>query len=157
MPRRFLSPSPSPGPSRFFLYAEAAILLILSISLLSSYLKQYSILSQTGGSLMETADGLQPAQESHRAPSQEAAQEPSQAPSQEAALEDEPKDGEPEEKKFIKWVDFSVTNEAMTKAFRLDMDTCQAKLHFNWIELLAYLGAKYGGDFSRYKASDMVV
>ena len=43
----------------------------------------------------------------------------------------------------------------MTKAFRLDMDTCQAKLHFNWIELLAYLGAKYGGDFSRYKASDM--
>ncbi len=155
MPRRFLSPSPSPGPSRFFLYAEAAILLILSISLLSSYLKQYPILSQTGGSLMETADGLQPAQESHRAPSQEAAQEPSQAPSQEAALEDEPKDGEPGEKKFIKWVDFSVTNEAMTKAFRLDMDTCQAKLHFNWIELLAYLGAKYGGDFSRYKASDM--
>ena len=48
--------------------------------------------------------------------------------------------GNPEKKKFIKWVDFSVTNEAMTKAFRLDMDTCQAKLHFNWIELLAYLG-----------------
>ncbi|MCI9595547.1 MAG: M23 family metallopeptidase [Lachnospiraceae bacterium] len=59
------------------------------------------------------------------------------------------------EKKFIKWVDFTVTAEAMDKAFRLDLDTCLSEPHLNWIELLAYLGARYGGDFSRYKASDL--
>ena len=38
----------------------------------------------------------------------------------------------------------------MTKAFRLDVATCQQQLHLNWIELLAFLGARYGGDFSSY-------
>ena len=58
-------------------------------------------------------------------------------------------------KDFIKWVDFQVTKEAMQKAFRYDVDTCQSQIHLNWIELLAYLGARYGGDFSRYQAADM--
>lgn len=58
-------------------------------------------------------------------------------------------------KDFIKWVDFNVPSEAMTQAFRYDVATCQADIHLNWIELLAYLGARYGGDFSNYKASDM--
>ena len=62
---------------------------------------------------------------------------------------------ETEQKKYIKWVDFNVTKEAMQKAFRYDVDTCQSEIHLNWIELLAYLGARYGGDFSRYKESDM--
>ena len=53
--------------------------------------------------------------------------------------------------KFIKWVDFNVTNEALDQAFRYDVDTCQAEIHLNWVDLLAYLGTRYGGDFSRYK------
>lgn len=57
--------------------------------------------------------------------------------------------------KFIKWVDFNVTSEALDQAFRYDVDTCQAEIHLNWVDLLAYLGARYGGDFSRYKKSDM--
>lgn len=60
-----------------------------------------------------------------------------------------------EKKEFIKWVDFTVTSDAMTQAFRYDVSTCQSEIHLNWIELLAYLGAKYGGDFSRYTAADM--
>ena len=60
-----------------------------------------------------------------------------------------------EQKKYIKWVDFTVTKDAMYKAFRYDVDTCQKELHLNWIQLLAYLGGKYGGDFSKYRASDM--
>ena len=56
---------------------------------------------------------------------------------------------------FIKWVDFNVPEEAMTKAFRLDVATCQQQLHLNWIELLAFLGARYGGDFSSYLEADM--
>lgn len=57
--------------------------------------------------------------------------------------------------KFIKWVDFNVPAAAMKKAFRYDVDTYQADIHLNWIELLAYLGARYGGDFTRYQESDM--
>ncbi len=60
-----------------------------------------------------------------------------------------------EEKTFIKWVDFDVTKEALQKAFRYDVDTCQNEIHLNWIELLAYLGARYGGDFSKYREADM--
>ncbi len=62
---------------------------------------------------------------------------------------------ESEKKDFIKWVDFQVTKDAMQQAFRYDVDTCRSEIHLNWIELLAYLGARYGGDFSRYKAADM--
>ncbi len=56
---------------------------------------------------------------------------------------------------FIKWVDFNVPENAMTKAFRLDVSTCQQQIHLNWIELLAFLGARYGGDFSHYQETDM--
>lgn len=56
---------------------------------------------------------------------------------------------------FIKWVDFNVTSEALDQAFRYDVDTCQATVHLNWVDLLAYLGTRYSGDFSRYKKSDM--
>lgn len=59
------------------------------------------------------------------------------------------------DKDFIKWVDFDVTCQAMNQAFRYDVDTCQSDIHLNWVELLAYLGARYGGDFSRYKPEHM--
>ena len=35
------------------------------------------------------------------------------------------------------------------------MDSFTSDCHLNWIELLAYLAARYGGDFSRYRAADM--
>lgn len=58
-------------------------------------------------------------------------------------------------KKYIKWVDFDVTSEAMGIALRYDVDSYQQEPHYHWIELLAYLGARYGGDFSRFKRIDM--
>ena len=62
---------------------------------------------------------------------------------------------EEKKKEYIKWVDFAVTSEAMNQAFRYDVDTCQAEIHLNWVDLLAYLGARYGGDFSKYKPEHM--
>ena len=59
------------------------------------------------------------------------------------------------EKRFIKWVDFTVPNDALRQALRLDVDSFTSDCHLNWIELLAYLAARYGGDFSRYRAADM--
>lgn len=50
---------------------------------------------------------------------------------------------------YIKWVEFHVTCEAMAAAYDLDVETCQDKIHLNWIELLAYAGAKTGGKFDK--------
>ena len=60
-----------------------------------------------------------------------------------------------EAKKYVKWVDFNVTARAMQEAFRYDVNTCQSQVHLNWVDLLAYLGARYGGDFSRYSSKDL--
>lgn len=56
---------------------------------------------------------------------------------------------------YIHWVDFNVPEEALERAFRWDVDTCQSDPHINWVDLLAYLGAKYGGEFSQYRQADM--
>ena len=56
---------------------------------------------------------------------------------------------------YIHWVDFDVPEEALERAFRWDVNTCQSAPHINWVDLLAWLGAKYGGDFSSYRQSDM--
>lgn len=53
-----------------------------------------------------------------------------------------------EEKKYIKWVDFDVTYEALCLAYEWDVNTYKEEVHLNWIELLSYMGAKYGGNFS---------
>lgn len=58
-------------------------------------------------------------------------------------------------KDFIHWVDFTVPADVMEKAFRYDVNTCQEAVHLNWIELLSYLSARYGGDFSSFKSSDL--
>lgn len=59
------------------------------------------------------------------------------------------------EKKYIKWVEFNVTKEALQQAYEYDVSTHNSKKPLNWVDLLAYLGAKYGGDFNSYKSSDM--
>ncbi|MBO5461398.1 MAG: M23 family metallopeptidase [Ruminococcus sp.] len=58
-------------------------------------------------------------------------------------------------KEFIKWVDFKVTAEAMNQAYQYDRDSYSKEVHLDWIDLLAILGAKYGGDFQIFKSTDM--
>lgn len=67
-----------------------------------------------------------------------------------------PADTQKEEKKsdYIKWVDFDVPYIALKKALNLDIEAHKKGESLGWIQILAYLGAKYGGDFSRYKSSD---
>lgn len=59
------------------------------------------------------------------------------------------------DKKYIKWVEFNVTYEALDKAYHYDIDTHNKEVELHFVELLSYLGAKYGGDFKKYKAKDM--
>lgn len=63
--------------------------------------------------------------------------------------------GENEQKDYIKWVEFDVTKEALQQAYEYDVDTHGTAHELDWVELLAYLGAKYGGNFDSYKAGDM--
>lgn len=51
----------------------------------------------------------------------------------------------------ISWVDFNVPCEAMEKAIALDILSQEQTIHLNWIELLAYLAARNGNDFSQYR------
>ena len=58
-------------------------------------------------------------------------------------------------KDFIKYVEFNVTYLALKKAMDLDIQSHKSGGALSWIDILAYLGAKYGGDFNRYKSADM--
>ncbi|MGB4438932.1 MAG: M23 family metallopeptidase [Sedimentibacter sp.] len=60
-----------------------------------------------------------------------------------------------EEKSFIKWVDFRVSYNAMDKAMKADINSIDDEVKLSWIEILSYLGTRYGGNFARYKAKDM--
>lgn len=56
---------------------------------------------------------------------------------------------------YIKWVEFNVTYKAMKDAMNADIKSRETDTPFDWIQLLAYLGAKYGGNFSQYRQSDL--
>lgn len=60
-----------------------------------------------------------------------------------------------ENKKFIKYAEFNPTYEALDKAMKEDVKSQNEDVKINWIEVLSYLGSKYGGDFKKYKESDM--
>ena len=61
----------------------------------------------------------------------------------------------PGKKDYIHWVDFTVPADLLEKTFRLDINSCQKDVHLDWISLLAWLGARYGGDFSRFRQDDL--
>lgn len=56
---------------------------------------------------------------------------------------------------FIKYAEFGPTYEALEKSMNEDIKSQSDEIKINWIEVLALLGAKYGGDFKKYKLQDM--
>lgn len=56
---------------------------------------------------------------------------------------------------YIKWVEFKVPYSAMEKALNIDIKSYQSDVQIHWVELLAYLAAKYYGHFEKYTAKDM--
>lgn len=63
--------------------------------------------------------------------------------------------GEEKRADYIKYVEFNVPYLALKKAMNLDIESHEKGGNLSWIQILAYLGAKYGGSFKRYKSSDM--
>lgn len=58
-------------------------------------------------------------------------------------------------KKYIKWVEFKASYSAMERALTYDVKSHTKPVQLHWVEILAYLATKYGGNFSKYKAKDM--
>ena len=56
---------------------------------------------------------------------------------------------------ILRWVDFDVTAEAMRDALAYDVASHGGESEIHWVDLLACLGARYGGDFSHYRKRDM--
>ncbi len=63
--------------------------------------------------------------------------------------------GESSTQDFIKWVDFNVPYEALEHAMKLDIQSHSSgdSLPLDWVELLAYVAAKFGGDSSCFTIS----
>lgn len=62
-----------------------------------------------------------------------------------------------EHKDYIKWVDFKVTSEALSKAAKLDIDShnSDAEIKYNWIEILSYLACRNGGNFKSFNQNHL--
>ncbi|MDK2808996.1 MAG: peptidoglycan LD-endopeptidase LytH [Clostridiales bacterium] len=56
---------------------------------------------------------------------------------------------------YIKWVDFTITLEALNKAYKMDVETFGTKTHLSWIDLLAYVAAKNGGKFGKSSINEL--
>ena len=69
--------------------------------------------------------------------------------------EEESEENTTDKNKYIKWVDFDVSYQALTDAYNYDVKTYESDVHVNWIELLAYLAVKNGGDFKKYRSAQM--
>lgn len=72
---------------------------------------------------------------------------------EEVKLEEDKK----EQKEYIKWVDFNVPLDILEKTASLDIKSHnnEEKVKLNWIELISYLGAKYGGNYKSFKQADL--
>ena len=53
------------------------------------------------------------------------------------------------ENDYIKWVDFTVSYEALCKAYEWDVETHDTEHAVSWVDLLAYTAAKTGGQFDK--------
>ncbi len=52
-------------------------------------------------------------------------------------------------KDYIKWVDFTVSYEALCQAYDWDVNTFDTEHHVEWVPLLAYTAARTGGGFDK--------
>ena len=78
-------------------------------------------------------------------------------------IDDTPEQSEKEEKapeekkKYIKWIDFTVPHTALKDAMNADISSRKTGGNISWIEILAYLASRNGGNFASYKKTDITV
>ena len=62
-----------------------------------------------------------------------------------------------ENEDYIKWIDFKITSDVLSKTANLDIDShnSNSEIKYNWIELLSYLACKNGGNFKNFNQNDL--
>lgn len=55
----------------------------------------------------------------------------------------------------IRWVDFNVPATALQKAYEADVDSHKAGGSLRWVDVLAILATRYGGNWNLYSAPEM--
>ena len=72
-------------------------------------------------------------------------------------VEDIAKDSEESSNSYIKWVEFNGSATLLKKLSDLDISSHSqdSTIKLNWIELMSYLGCKYGGNLKLFKQSDL--
>lgn len=81
-----------------------------------------------------------------------------QVPARRTAAEPAPvSSGSAEKEQFIHYVEFNVPYQALKKSMDLDIASHRSGGSLSWVDILACLAAKYGGEWSRYKSADMDV
>lgn len=60
-----------------------------------------------------------------------------------------------ENKDFIKYAEFTPNYEALEQAMKIDIKSHSEGQQVRWIDILAILAAKYGGNFKKYNSKDM--
>jgi len=81
-----------------------------------------------------------------------------QVPARRTAAEPAPvSSGSAEKEQFIHYVEFNVPYQALKKSMDLDIASHRGGGSLSWVDILACLAAKYGGEWSRYKSADMDV
>jgi murein DD-endopeptidase MepM/ murein hydrolase activator NlpD len=63
--------------------------------------------------------------------------------------------GAHEQNNFIKYAKFTPTYEVLEKAMLEDIKSHSEDKKISWIDILAILASKYGGDFKKYSVNDM--
>lgn len=56
---------------------------------------------------------------------------------------------------YIKWVDFTPSVQALSDTLAYDVETYGGNHHVSWVDLLACLAARSGGNFSSYSKKDL--
>lgn len=56
---------------------------------------------------------------------------------------------------YLKWVEFDIPYSALNAALAVDIDTHDTNHPVSWIDLLACLGVKYGGNWGKYRYADL--
>lgn len=59
------------------------------------------------------------------------------------------------EEDYIKWVDFTVSYEALCRAYEWDVETHGTEHGIDWVDLLAYTAARTGGTFDKSAINTM--
>lgn len=55
----------------------------------------------------------------------------------------------------VKWAEFNVPLAAMQRALKMDIQTHTTQTPLHFVDALAFLATKYGGNWSRYRSADL--